>query len=431
MTGYQEGNVPEDRVDVVVIGAGPYGLSIAAHARAAGLSVRNFGRPMSAWAEHMPRGMLLKSEVWASHLSDPLGAYGYDKYCAEHNLPYAYGTPIPVETFVAYGHWFAALAADGVEARTVVRVTGIGERLFECELEDGEVVQARSVVAAVGVVPFAYTPEPLNALPEDVAGHASRYPDLSAFAGRRVAVVGAGQSAIETAALLSEADAQPHLIARTGQLAWNDVPLPGDRSWPARLRRPHSALGSGLRTWGMARMPGAVRRLPVTRRAHLVRATLGPAGAWWLRDRFEGIVPVSLGATVADAQAGHASGAGVQLKLSTGEFIEADHVISATGYRVDLDRLPLLDRELRDRVPTISTASGVAGPRLSSAFESTVPGLYFVGLPAALSFGPLLRFVAGAAFTARRVNGSLTAHAADFPSRGSRHSAPEERVKRQ
>jgi hypothetical protein len=120
----------------------------------------------------------------------------------------------------------------------------------------------------------------------------------------------------------------------------------------------------------------------------------------------------------------------VQLKLSTGEFIEADHVISATGYRVDLDRVPLLDRELRDSVLTISTASGVAGPRLSSAFESTVPGLYFVGLPAALSFGPLLRFVAGAAFTARRVNGSLTAHASDFPSRGPRHAAPEVRAKR-
>ena len=422
MTEHHEGSGQQDQADVVVIGAGPYGLSVAAHARAAGLTVRNFGRPMSAWAEHMPRGMLLKSEMWASHLSDPLGSYGYDTFCAEHNLPYAYAEPIPVEIFVDYGRWFAALAADGVQESAVVRVTEISKHMFECELDDGEVVAARAVVVAIGAVPFAYTPEPLAALPAEVAGHASRYADLSAFTGRRVAVIGAGQSAIESAVLLAEFGARPQLIARAARLGWNDLPLTTERSWTARMRRPRSALGSGLRTWGMSRMPGAVHHLPVARRAHLVRTTLGPAGAWWLRERFEGKVPVSLGAPVTGAETGRGSGSGVRLRLSTGESVEADHVISATGYRVELGRMPLLDQDLRDRVMMISPHSGVAGPRLNSGFESTVSGLYFVGLPAALSFGPLLRFVAGAAFTAHRVNRSLTAQASAVSAHRPRHA---------
>ncbi|HEV2635579.1 MAG TPA: SidA/IucD/PvdA family monooxygenase [Actinocrinis sp.] len=415
-------------LDTVVVGAGPYGLSIAAHTRAAGLSTRNFGRPMSAWAEHMPAGMLLKSEVWASHLGDPLGRYGYDAYCREHNLPYEYANPIPLETFVAYGRWFAALAAEGVEQTQVVRVSALNRAglrggpgsstgpvdrraRFEVELEDGEVIRTRTVVLAVGVLPFAYTPPELAALDSKVAGHAGDYPNPGDFAGKRVAVLGAGQSALETATLLAEAGALPQIVARTNRLAWNGTPLQEDRSAYRKLREPQSALGSGLRTWGLANLPGAVRHLPLERRAQLVRTTLGPAGSWWLRDRFEGKVPAILGAQLAEA---YQSPEGtVRLSLLGDAFgsqeVEFDHVIAATGYRVDLDRLPILEPALRERIAFTRTRSTPAGPMLNGNFESSVQGLFFAGLPAALSFGPLMRFVAGAAFSARQVNRRLTA----------------------
>lgn len=427
-------------LDTVIVGAGPYGLSIAAHTRAAGLSTRNFGRPMSAWAEHMPAGMQLKSEVWASHLGDPLGRYGYDAYCREHNLPYEYANPIPLETFVAYGRWFAALAAEGVEQTTVIRVSALHGRSgvlangggggmadkrarFEVELENGEVIRTRTVVLAVGVLPFAYTPPQLAGLDPAVAGHAGDYPDPSAFAGKRVAVIGAGQSALETVTLLAEAGAQTQLIARTPQLAWNGTPLKADRSLYRKLREPQSALGSGLRTWGLANLPGAVRHLSTDRRAHLVRSTLGPAGSWWLRDRFEGVVPTILGAEVGEAQQ-TATGA-VRLglvgeSLATRE-VEVDHVVAATGYRVSMDRLSVLEPGLRDQVAFTQTSSTPAGPNLSAHFESSVEGLFFAGLPAALSFGPLMRFVAGAAYSARQVNRRLVALAregAGVPSGG-------------
>jgi len=242
-----------------------------------------------------------------------------------------------------------------------------------------------------------------------VAGHAGDYPDPSAFAGRRVAVIGAGQSALESATLLAEAGAQVQLIARTPELAWNELPLDEKRSLYRKVRQPKSALGSGLRTWGLAQMPGAVRHLPLERRAHLVRTTLGPAGSWWLRERFEGKVPTVLGAQLAEAY--QSPDGSVRLSLLGDAFgnqvVETDHVIAATGYRVDLDRLPLLEAGLRDRITFIRTAGTPAGPALNAHFESSVPGLFFAGLPAALSFGPLMRFVAGAAYSARQINRRL------------------------
>jgi FAD-dependent urate hydroxylase len=425
-------------LDTIVVGAGPYGLSIAAHTRAAGLSTRNFGRPMSAWAEHMPAGMLLKSEVWASHLGDPLGRYGYDAYCQEHNLPYEYANPIPVETFVAYGKWFAALAAEGVEQSTVIRVSPVPTRSalrtnagndgarFEVELDDGEVIRSRTVVLAVGVVPFAYTPPELAGLDPAVAGHAGDYPDPAAFAGKRVAVIGAGQSALESATLLAEAGAHVQLIARTHELAWNELPIEGQRSLYRRLRAPKSALGPGLRNRGMAQMPGAVRHLSLERRAYLVKHTLGPAGSWWLRERFQGVVPTILGAQLAEA---YQSPEGtVRLSLLGDAFgnqvVETDHVVAATGYRVDLDRLSMLDTGMREQITFTRTQGTPAGPALSAHFESSVPGLFFAGLPAALSFGPLMRFVAGAAYSARQINRRLAVLARETAGSGASGPGP-------
>jgi pyruvate/2-oxoglutarate dehydrogenase complex dihydrolipoamide dehydrogenase (E3) component len=128
-----------------------------------------------------------------------------------------------------------------------------------------------------------------------------------------------------------------------------------------------------------------------------VRTALGPAGAWWLRDRF---TPVRhrLGTRVVDASP---NGAGVVLTLNGGtadDRLEVAQVIAATGYRVDVDRLGFLAVDLRGR---IRRAGG--SPRLNGCFESTVPGLYFVGLAAADSFGPAMRFVFGSDYAARRV----------------------------
>lgn len=108
--------------DLVVVGAGPYGLSIASHAAAAGLRLRVLGRPMASWRDHMPRGMFLKSEPWASNLSDPAGSYALDTYCRQQRLSARHGEPLPIGTFTDYGLWFAERAVPPVEDLTVTSV---------------------------------------------------------------------------------------------------------------------------------------------------------------------------------------------------------------------------------------------------------------------------------------------------------------------
>ncbi|MER6913688.1 NAD(P)-binding domain-containing protein [Streptomyces sp. NPDC000594] len=387
--------------DLAVIGAGPYGLSIAAHAAAAGLSLKVFGRTMASWRDHMPEGMFLKSEPWASHLSDPSGAHTLGHFSEEHGFEAVHGRPLPVAAFTEYGMWFAEHAVPGVDERTVVRVAPAGNG-FGIETADGERVLARTAVLAVGVMPFVTVPAQLAGLPPTLASHSSGHRDLSCFRGLDVTVLGAGQAALETATLLAEQGARPRLVARRARLNWNTPPEPLQRGPLRTLRTPHSGLGTGWSSWVWSEAPWAVRQLPGSARQHIARTALGPAGAWWLRDRYERRVPALLGHGLRSAEA---RGGGVVLRLNTpgggAMTVETDHVIAATGFTPDLARLDLLDTSLRRTI--ITTAGGGRAPELSAGFESSCPGLFFAGLLTAPSFGPAMRFVHGATFTAHRL----------------------------
>ncbi|MEU0024820.1 NAD(P)-binding domain-containing protein [Streptomyces sp. NPDC006335] len=389
--------------DLLVVGAGPYGLSIASHAAAAGLRLRVFGRPMASWRDHMPRGMFLKSEPWASNLSDPQGRWQLDRYCADQGVAARHGEPIPVETFAEYGLWFARNTAPEVDERTVTRVTPRPGG-FEAVTEDGQVVYARTVALAVGVMPFVEIPPALRGLPPSLVSHSSHHDDLSRFHGRDVTVVGGGQAALETAALLAEQGTRVRVLVRADRLDWNDVPPPWERPWWQSARAPHSGLGCGWRNWFYAERPGLFHRLPESTRTRVAATALGPAGAWWVRDRVEGAVEVLPGHEVAAARSVR-DGAGVRLEVvhrSGGEGpgvlapLETDHVIAATGFTATCDRLTLLSPDLRTALVTNSAGS----PRVSAAFESSHAGLFLAGLITAPGFGPSMRFVHGATYTA-------------------------------
>ncbi len=383
--------------DVAIIGAGPYGLSLAAHLEVAGVPRRIFGRPMAFWREHMPEGMLLKSPGFASNLSDPLGTHTLTRFCQLTNGPLAdYRTPVPLDTFIEYGEWFQRGHASDLEQ---VQVTDIARRdgAFDISLATGERARARSVVVAVGVQHFAHVPEPLSGLPGDLVSHSSAHADLSVFRGRDVLVLGAGQSALESAALLRERGTRVRVMARGLKLVWNGEPLPPRRPLTRRLREPETALGSGWRTWFYANHPALFRRLPAGERVRRARTALGPAGAWWLRRRIEGQVPVLLGHMPFDAQPID-GGVRLQARTTGGRTVEivTEHVIVATGYRADVARLPFVGPSLRARIRPFA-----GGPYVNVDFESSVPGLYFIGPAVASSFGPAMRFVWGADFAAR------------------------------
>ncbi|MGP4004516.1 NAD(P)-binding domain-containing protein [Streptomyces sp. 8N706] len=386
--------------DLVVVGAGPYGLSIAAHAAAAGLRLRVLGRPMASWRDHMPAGMFLKSEPWSSNLSDPSGDRTLSAYCASRGLPAEHGSPMSIGTFTDYGMWFADQAVPRVDEQTVTAVRPRGDG-FVIGTEDGETIPARNVALAVGVMPLVHVPEPLEGLPDGLASHSSDHSDLSGFKGKDVTVIGAGQAALETAALLAEEGATAHVVARADRLNWNTPPQPLDRSLVRSLRDPHCGLGTGWPSWVWSEIPWAVRRLPGSTRARIAATALGPAGAWWLRERFESGVPVMMGQRL---RAAVPSGAGVRLEFTTADgartSVETEHVIAATGFTPDLARLPMLDPALRAGLRRVA---GSGGPELNARFESSRPGLFFAGLLTAPSFGPSMRFVYGSGFTAKRL----------------------------
>jgi thioredoxin reductase len=386
-------------LETAIIGAGPYGLSVAAHFRRGGVPFRIFGRPMDSWLAHMPKGMMLKSDGFASDIYDPESAFTLRQFCAERGIEYGdTGIPVRLETFTAYGLAFRDRMVPELEDKLVAKV----ERLpggFLLQLEDGETVQARKVVLAIGITHFAYVPESLAHLPAEFLSHSARHHEIESFRGRDVVVIGGGSSAMDLAGLLHEAGAQVQLVSRRGELKFHSQPTGKPRSRWQQIRHPQSGLGPGMRSRFFANSPLAFHYLPERIRVEAVRRTLGPSGGWFIRDKVIGKVPLHLGCTPQGAQVQNGR---VHLSVRAADGSErkiaAEHIIAATGYRVNLDRLNFLSAEICSQIETVQ-----GSPTLSSSFESSVPGIYFVGVAAANSFGPVMRFAFGAGFAARRV----------------------------
>jgi hypothetical protein len=382
--------------DITILGAGPYGLAAGAHLRQIrGLEVRAFGEPMEFWNSHMPEGMFLRSPWSASHISDPQTALTLDAFrdATGNHIP----APIPLDRFVEYGLWFQRQAVPEIDRRKINRIEHDSGG-FRLTLDDGEQFQSRRVVIAAGIGSFARRPPQFEKVPSEFVTHASDRSDVHRFAGKRVVVIGAGQSALESAALMHEAGANVEVIVRARSVHW--------LGWRARLQKlgplarllysPYDIGPAGVSR--LVAVPDLLKYFPRGLQDRFRVRALRPAGARWLSDRCRDI-PITTGRFIASAEPFDGK---VRVQLSDGSLRSFDHILLGTGYRVDISRYPFLPPELSQ---SLSQVNGF--PRLTSGFESSLPGLHFLGAPSAWSFGPLMYFVAGTDYAARRLAGHI------------------------
>jgi thioredoxin reductase len=364
---------------------------------------------MDTWRNHVPNGMLMKSEPYASIIAAPQPGYKVSDYCRSHGFYYVDRVgPLTLERFLGYADWFTEQLVPDVRDVTVTEIKQV-DGGFAVAFADGAPVTARQVIVATGVLPYAYIPAELSGLPADLVSHARDHHDLSHFAGKRIAVVGAGQSALESAALLHELGADVRIVARVPQLSWNE-PNPAQLGPFGQIKRPVTQLCEGWRCAFWYR-PVLFRRLPEDMRIGKARTVLGPSGAWWLKHRVDGVIETLNGYQVRKAVA---DGSGVEVLLDGPQqtTLNVDHVLCGTGYRIDLKRLGFLPDSLLAQIGTVN-----GHPEVTRAGESSVPGLYFAGAPTVTSIGPSARFIAGTHTLSARVAAAAAGRAGSRSSR--------------
>ena len=381
--------------DAVVVGAGPYGLSTAAHLLGRGLRTAVFGRKLELWRNHMPKGMLLRSHWWATNLSDPGGQYSFQRFFRESRYDACY--PVPIEAFIDYGLWFQERAVPDVD-ETYVASVARHDGCFFLTLEDGRTMRSAAVIMATGLYDHANRPEQYRHLPPGLVSHSCEHNDFSRFKGKQVLVIGGGQSAIEFTALLHEAGADVHVVSRR-PIVWLPPDRANGRTLFERIVAPNASIAPGWRNWILEHAPYLFYRFPQHRKDRANRNYYLSAASDWLRERVIGKATLHEGHTVVELDAVNGQ---VEATLSDGAKERVDHVLLATGYAVDIAGLTMIHPSLRAAIDIDRSI-----PVLSPWFESSVPGLYFVGLTSLRAFGPLYRFVAGCKATAPRVARSV------------------------
>ena len=385
-------------LDVAVIGAGPFGLSIAAHLPHR--RVRVFGEPMQTWRTRMPPGMRLRSDWEKTSLSAAGGRGTIDEWVATGGGERE--EPIPLASFLRYADWFREEFVADVDRADVARLDRAGDA-YRLTTSGGEEAAARNVVFALGVTPFPHAPEPFAAAVGEGVSFATDVMSAEGLQGRRVVVVGGGQGGLEAAAVAARRGAEAELVVRSA-VRWfadHEPHHPRGRLQQRLFRLAYPAVGYGPPPLNrLILAPDAFAALPPPARRRLAARVLRAGGSPWVREQVEGHVAVTEGVAVTglDRRDG-----GLRLSLSDGSTREADRVVLATGFRFSLDRIGFLAPAVAGRV---EQAGG--WPVLDRWFRSrSAPDLLFVGFAAERRFGPIARFVSGADFTARRVGAAL------------------------
>ena len=360
------------RTDLLVVGAGPYAYSAAAHAMASGIRTHVVGHPMSFWREQMPADMYLRSGPgW--HL-DSEGVHTFEAYFEDRGLRPEDHDPVPIATFLDHTDWFREQKGFAVDERLVTSLATDDDG-FVATMDDGTSITAEKVLAAPGIRHFVNLPGWSDEVPEARRAHTCDLVDFDGLAGARVVVIGGRQSAYEWAALLCD-----HGAAAVDVVHRHPTPAFERVSWA--FVDPYVEQTLSQRGWW--RSLGPEDRTSIAQEFWQVgRLTLEP----WLLPRLrEDVVTSHPHCEVVGVEPGDGH---TVLVLSDSTRLAADVVVFASGYRADIAAVPYL-------APVLDRLAVTEGfPDLSTGFETSVPGLYITGFASTKDFGPFYGFTKG------------------------------------
>lgn len=375
--------------DVLIIGAGPFGICLAAHVQQLGLEYLMVGKPMEFWKKNMPAGMYLRSACdW--HL-DVSGVYTIERYLEEQGLKPADVEPLSLDFYLAYVQWFLEQTQLKNLPEYVQQLSRDEGGDFIARLEDGTQIRAKQVAMAIGFKYFVNLPADLLALlPEGRYAHTCDFVDLQQMRDKACLILGGRQSAFEWAALLAEAGARDiHLAYR------HDTPafVEADWSWVNKIID------------GMADNPGWYRNLSEAEKKEVGhrlwaegRLKLEP----WLKNRIT-MDHVHLWPNTQVASSAILPDGTLELQLDSSRQIRVDQIILATGYKAAIENVPFL--KTGNLLSQLEVENGF--PRLDETFQSNIPGLFITSLPAGQDFGPFFGFTVAVRLSAKLIGEGL------------------------
>jgi thioredoxin reductase len=365
-------------LDVIIIGAGPYGISLASYAVRNGLSYKLLGYPMDFWKNQMPQNMFIRTPYELVRFPDPKNELSIHHFAKETGATPS--DPLPRPVFVDYAFWYAQKTGVQFTPEWVNSVTKEHD-YFVVKTEENNIYKTKNVIIATGIQEFKYVPEIFQNIALHLVSHTTGYTTFEQFKDKDVIVIGSGQSAWEASALLHEANSNVQLI----------------------YRKEHPVYGGSKSGEVILRFIGNIfYKLPQMLKKKLwnIASETVPI-ARFLRPYVEGKVFEISGTKVESVIAHNEK---VHLKLSNGEEKIADHVIVASGFKINLDKVPFI-YDLKNQI--IREEGQVQFPKLNQNFESSIKGLYFAGPLSSHSHGPTFRFILGLGKTAITIIGSI------------------------
>jgi lysine/ornithine N-monooxygenase len=366
----------KNHTELLIIGAGPYGLSLAAHVQNAGLDFTIVGKPLAFWKENMPRDMMLRSGLdW--HL-DTQNEHTFKAFIEHKKLDLKDITPVPINVFLGYAHWFQQQKNIQVQENFVQQLN-LKDQRYHALLDNGETITAKRAVLAIGFSGFQHVPETvINHLPEGRYDHTATLVEFDALDNKRVLIVGGRQSALEWAALIHEHGAREVHVSHR-----HDTPPLKESNWSWV---PKMAMRTATDSGWFQRQTEAEREEIAYRFWVEGRLKLEP----WLGKRLDHPT-IKFWPNTEVTGADDKSDGSLNITLNQHQSLTIDHVVLATGYRVDLKNIPFLVQG--NCLPQIKIDNGF--PVLDEQFQSSLNGLYFTSFAATQDFGPFFGFTVG------------------------------------